>query len=375
MLYVTRLLKNIAMLAMVLGSFACDQAIKNFVKLDAQTALPARTTSPKTPAIPPTQDPSLAYALGVLNNNTLIVKQINKLTGAAKTIQSFALAGSFSDFQLVKNNTRILVQVDGYKLYHYGLDNTTSPPTISLLSSAQVPTAPGGMGGICAPPDGTSAHLVAYSSNIIYSFKVSATDQVSYVGLNNQVPDYVVDCRVTQNSKYLLAAGFNQGAASFSIDSTTGALIKLMSAPSGNGPAWIEQSEDSQFFFVPSQNDDSVQAFHVDLATGLFNLVDTLSLPGAGFDFIDVRANGTHLYIDGQSGSVYHLTFDRTTMKFGSSSIVSNITDWFTLDKLSNFYFQNKISNTNIMLINADGSLSATPTTFTSENNFHTYSF
>jgi hypothetical protein len=316
------------------------------------------------------------YAFGVTQSTKLVLNKIENSTGVATQVAIYNLPGSIGAFELSKNKTRIFVQVNNSNLYLYGIDKTTNPPTLNLLSSATA-TFTGNasdLWGVCAAPDGTSAHIVQYGTTKLYSFKVDGSDVVSFVGVNTQAPNYLTNCKVTADSKYLISVGYYANAVSFSINSSTKALTKIIGVSAGNGPSWVEQSEDSQFFFVPAQNESLVSAFEMDLSTGSFTLVDTLMMAGVYPDYLDVKANGTKIYVNGQGGNVYYVPFNRTTKKFGSATSVSNIIEWFTLDKLGPFYFQNQGSNTNIYFLNEDGTLGSQGSTLSNQSGFKTLS-
>ncbi len=319
---------------------------------------------------------SFTYALGLTQSSKLVLNKIENATGIVSTVATYTLPGAIGAFEISKNNTRIFVQVNNSNLYLYGINKTTNPPSINLLSNAAavVTGNASDLWGICAAPDGSSAHLVQYSTTRLYSFKVDTNDLVSYVGMNSQAPNYLTNCRVTADSKYVISAGYSANAVSFLINNTTKALTKITGVAAGDGPSWIEQSEDSKFFFVPAQNVATVKAFEMDLTTGIFVHVDSIAMPGAAPDYIDVKANGSKLYVNSQGGSVYYIPFDRTTKRFGIASAVSNIAEWFTLDKLGSIYFQNQGANTNIYFLNEDGTFGNQGSSIVGENNFKTFS-
>lgn len=307
-------------------------------------------------------------ALGIGPGNTLVLNEIVAATGMATQLQTYAMPAPVSAFTFTNNKTRILVEMDN-TINNYSIDSTVNPPTLTLLSSASIPGSPGAW-GICAAPDGTSAHLVGYATNSIYSFKISS-DVITYASTITNAPDYMVNCKVTANSKFVIASGYYGGSRSFAIDATTSNLT-LITSLGTSGAAWETQSEDSKFFFVANQDYGTVLAYELNLTSGVFALVDTKSISGSYPDFIDATENGTKLYVNSQNGNVYFLPFDRTTKQFGSESIVSTIFDWFALGISSPLYFQfnNSTGDTTVYPLNTNGSLGAAGSVLVDESWF-----
>jgi hypothetical protein len=322
-----------------------------------------------TPDEPDLTPPPTSYdilAMGIGPGNTLVLKEIDSSTSLATTIQTYNLPSGISAFQFVKNRTRLLVEL-GNTINYYSFNDSVSPPTLTLLSSASVPGDPAGTWGICAAPDGSSAHLVGYTNNTIYSFKING-DTISYASTIGNAPAFLLTCKVSNDSKYLLSAGYDSGSKTFSIHPTTASLTEQTSFAS-NGTSWLDQSEDSQFFFITNQDYSVIQAFEMNLTNGTFALVDTKSIPLP--DYIDTRENGTKIYVNCQDGQVRYMPFNRTTKQFGTETIVSNIYEWFTVGNSTPIYFQYHYSgDTTIFPLNSDGSLGTEGSTLTGESSF-----
>lgn len=307
--------------------------------------------------------------MGIANGNSLILKSLDATTAIATTVQTYPMPGNVDAFEFIKNKTRVLVEMGNtVNLYQY--DSSVNPPTLTLLSSATVPGNPGGTWGMCAAPDGSSVHLVGYSLTSIYSFKLTG-DTLSYSSTSNAAPLYQTNCKVSPDSKYLVSSGYNEGVKSFSINSSTAALTPVTTY-ADSGTSWVEFSNDGNFFFAVNQDNSTMKSFEFNSMTGSFTLTDTKTLANSWPDFLDVRSNGSELFVNCQAGFVIHLPFDRTTKTFGIETNIATPHDWFTVGETEPIYFQYDYAtgDTTIYTLDSTGSLDVAGSHLTDETLF-----
>lgn len=322
------------------------------------------------PVLPVVVD-TFKYISTLTTSNKINFYKVNTNSLEFTKLNTFTVASSVGDYQYTNNGTRLFTSTNTGIITLYTVNYSSESFSLSALGSLSTPGAPSGW-GICAAPDGSTVHYVEYGSNKIHSFKVT-NNILSFVG-STIVSNYVVNCLVSSDSKYLFTTGYYGGTTqSFSISPSTGALTVISSLGGNNGPGWIAQSEDSKFVFIVNQNGSQLVAYEVSLS-GSLTEVDRVSTPNLWPDFLDVRDNGQKIYINGQGTQTSVAFFNRLTKKI--DSFVNNLQDngspeWFYMSKDFPGAIMNHGSNLELRRISTDFTLSSSVLhTFTGENGF-----